>query len=87
MLFQGSALFDSMNIEENTAFYLKQHGDPATGKPFSPKEIEQKVKEALAMVGLRGNREKNALGSFGRDEKKGRACPAHRLPPLDPSLR
>src|SRR5690242_7499036 len=26
MLFQGSALFDSMNIEENTAFYLQQHG-------------------------------------------------------------
>src|SRR5436190_13373610 len=32
MLFQGSALFDSMNIEENTAFYLKQHGDPITKK-------------------------------------------------------
>ncbi len=28
MLFQGAALFDSMNIEENTAFYLKQHGCP-----------------------------------------------------------
>jgi len=54
MLFQGAALFDSMNIMENTAFYLKQHGDPATGKPFPPEVIEQKVKEALAMVGLQG---------------------------------
>ena len=30
MLFQGAALFDSMNVEENVAFYLRQHGDPAT---------------------------------------------------------
>lgn len=52
MLFQGSALFDSMNIEENTAFYLKQHSD------LAPEEIEQKVKEALAMVGLEGTQKK-----------------------------
>ncbi len=55
MLFQGSALFDSMNIAENTAFYLKQHGDPLTKKPFPPEVIDRKVKEALAMVGLEGN--------------------------------
>ena len=54
MLFQGAALFDSMNIEENTAFYLDQHGDPATGKPFSRETVQKKVKEALAMVGLEG---------------------------------
>lgn len=54
MLFQGSALFDSMNIEENTAFYLNQHGDPLTKKPFKKEIIVQKVKEALGMVGLEG---------------------------------
>lgn len=54
MLFQGSALFDSMNIEENTSFYLKQHGDPVTRKPFSSEVIRQKVLDALAMVGLEG---------------------------------
>jgi phospholipid/cholesterol/gamma-HCH transport system ATP-binding protein len=54
MLFQGSALFDSMNIGENTAFYLKQHGDPATGRPYPPEVVEQKVAEALKMVGLEG---------------------------------
>ncbi len=54
MLFQGSALFDSMTIGENTAFYLQQHGDPATGKEFPPEVIEQKVRDALAMVGLEG---------------------------------
>ena len=51
MLFQGSALFDSMNIEENTAFYLKQHGTP-------PEEIEKKVFDALSMVGLSGSEKK-----------------------------
>lgn len=58
MLFQGSALFDSMNIEENTGFYLQQHGDPATGKPFPPEVIKKKVFEALAMVGLEGTEKK-----------------------------
>ncbi|MBS0625246.1 MAG: ATP-binding cassette domain-containing protein [Verrucomicrobia bacterium] len=54
MLFQGSALFDSMNIGDNTAFYLEQHGDPATGKPFPPEVIREKVAQALTMVGLEG---------------------------------
>ena len=54
MLFQGSALFDSMNIEENTAFYLSQHGDPHTGKKFSKAELKEKVQEALSLVGLHG---------------------------------
>lgn len=52
MLFQGSALFDSMNIAENTAFYLKQHGDPHTGKKYSKQEIDERVGHALEMVGL-----------------------------------
>lgn len=58
MLFQGSALFDSMNIEENTAFYLKQHGDPVTKKPYPPEAIELRVKKSLAMVGLEGTEKK-----------------------------
>lgn len=58
MLFQSAALFDSMNIEENTAFYLKQHGDPSTGEPLSSKIINQKVEQALAMVGLEGTGKK-----------------------------
>ena len=47
MLFQGSALFDSMNVGENTAFYLRQHG-----KDLKEKEIKDRVLEALHMVGL-----------------------------------
>jgi phospholipid/cholesterol/gamma-HCH transport system ATP-binding protein len=58
MLFQGAALFDSLNIEQNTAFYLKQHGDPVTKEPFPESVIKQKVYEALAMVGLEGTGKK-----------------------------
>ncbi len=58
MLFQGSALFDSMNIEENTAFYLKEHGDIKAKRKYSSAEIRDKVAEALAMVGLAGVQKK-----------------------------
>jgi phospholipid/cholesterol/gamma-HCH transport system ATP-binding protein len=54
MLFQGSALFDSMNLEENTGFYLSQHHNPATNTPFSKEEIKEKISQALKMVGLEG---------------------------------
>ncbi len=49
MLFQGSALFDSMNVGENIAFYLRQHESQ-----LSEKEIQERVAEALEMVGLGG---------------------------------
>src|SRR5690348_6897563 len=58
MLFQGSALFDSMNVEENVGFYLKQHGDPVTGKKLSAKELESQVEHALEIVGLKGTEKK-----------------------------
>ena len=46
MVFQQSALFDSMSVEENVAFPLQEHTD--LGKD----EIHAKVHEKLAMVGL-----------------------------------
>lgn len=46
MLFQGSALFDSMDVGENTAFYLRQH------EALKEKELQKRVSEALNMVGL-----------------------------------
>ncbi len=58
MLFQGSALFDSMNIRDNTAFYLTEHGDRKTGKRYSKKEIDDMVAHALAMVGMDGTQRK-----------------------------
>lgn len=52
MLFQGSALFDSMNVGENVAFHLRQHTN------LSEKEIKEKVAKALEMVNLAGAEEK-----------------------------
>ena len=58
MLFQGAALFDSMNVEENTAFYLKQNGKPHTEQHYSKGEISDMVTQALEMVGLSGVQKK-----------------------------
>lgn len=70
MLFQGAALFDSMNIEENTAFYLKQHGDFNAGKKFSKEEIRARVDEALKMVGLEGTQKKMPADLSGGMRKR-----------------
>lgn len=53
MLFQGAALFDSMTVGENTAFYLHEHR-----KDLSEAEIQKRVAEALEMVDLAGTEEK-----------------------------
>ncbi len=58
MLFQGGALFDSMSVEDNAAFYLREHGDPKTGKKFSHAEITDRVGHALDLVGLAGTQKK-----------------------------
>lgn len=52
MLFQGGALFDSMNVERNVGFPLREHTEK------SPKEIAETVAEKLAMVGLPGTQRK-----------------------------
>lgn len=49
MLFQGSALFDSMTVGENVAFYLREHE-----VDLSENEIQEHVKNALELVGLGG---------------------------------
>lgn len=48
MLFQGAALFDSMNVGENIAFPLREHTD------FSEEEIARIIADGLEMVGLHG---------------------------------
>lgn len=53
MLFQSAALFDSMNVGDNVGFYLKQHETS-----LSTSELQQRVNEALKMVGLEGTNEK-----------------------------
>ncbi|MEC7839566.1 MAG: ATP-binding cassette domain-containing protein [Chlamydiota bacterium] len=53
MLFQGAALFDSMTVGENVAFYLRQNETK-----LSETEIKDRVSEALAMVDLSGTEQK-----------------------------
>lgn len=48
MLFQGSALFDSMTVAQNVGFGLERYMN------FPPQKISELVKESLAKVGLRG---------------------------------
>lgn len=48
MLFQGGALFDSLTVGENVSFPLREH------TRLSPREISEKVREKLHLVGLDG---------------------------------
>ena len=52
MMFQGGALFDSMNVAENVAFPLREAG------LRDEVEIRRRVAEALAIVRLDGQQEK-----------------------------
>ncbi len=51
MLFQAGALFDSMTVAENTAFYLFQH---RRRLGLSREEMNARVSDALAMVDMAG---------------------------------
>jgi phospholipid/cholesterol/gamma-HCH transport system ATP-binding protein len=46
MLFQAGALFDSMTVEDNVAFALREHTD------WSPGRIGERVREVLSLVDL-----------------------------------
>ena len=48
-LFQGGALFDSLNVTENIVFPIRQHCNITNWR-----EVEELVKAKLAMVGLDG---------------------------------
>jgi phospholipid/cholesterol/gamma-HCH transport system ATP-binding protein len=48
MLFQGAALFDSMTVRDNIAYGLREH------LRLTEREIGERVKEALELVGLPG---------------------------------
>jgi phospholipid/cholesterol/gamma-HCH transport system ATP-binding protein len=52
MLFQGAALFDSLNVEDNIAFILNRE------RRFAREEIARRVEEVLDVVGLKGIQKK-----------------------------
>lgn len=63
ILFQGSALFDSMNIYDNVAFGLRRKG-------IGEEEVKKTVEESLTQVGLTGVEDKNPSELSGGMQKR-----------------
>ena len=64
MVFQGSALFDSMTVGENLMLGLREHLE------LSPVELAERVREGLALVGLSGIEEKRPAELSGGMKKR-----------------
>jgi len=64
MVFQGAALFDSLNVAENVAFAFRRE------KKFTEKEIAKKVSEVLEMVELPGVEKKKPSELSGGMRKR-----------------
>jgi phospholipid/cholesterol/gamma-HCH transport system ATP-binding protein len=64
ILFQGGALFDSMTVEENIAFPLREAGER------NPKVIHAKVSEMLEVMELQGEEEKMPVNLSGGMKKR-----------------
>ena len=64
ILFQNGALFDSMNVGDNVAFPLREHGET------DEKLIAEKVRKALAMVDLSGQENKMPVNLSGGMRKR-----------------
>ena len=64
MLFQNGALFDSMNVARNVAFPLRERGER------SAKVLDEKVRAALARVGLEEHLEKMPVELSGGMKKR-----------------
>lgn len=77
MLFQGSALFDSLNVFENVAFSMIEHTTIDRG------DMEKRVKECLSLVGLKGiENKKPAELSGGMRKRVGLARAIARWPQI-----
>src|SRR5688572_20622214 len=64
ILFQGGALFDSMTVEENIAFPLREAGER------NPKVIGEKVAEMLEVIELEGEQKKMPVNLSGGMKKR-----------------
>jgi phospholipid/cholesterol/gamma-HCH transport system ATP-binding protein len=64
MLFQGAALFDSLNVLENIAFNMIEH------RGADRDAIEKRVAECLALVGLKGIEDKKPSELSGGMRKR-----------------
>ncbi|PWB80967.1 MAG: ABC transporter ATP-binding protein [Candidatus Methylomirabilota bacterium] len=64
MVFQSSALFDSLSVVENIAYPLREH------TAMSEREIHERVKETLRLVGLEGVDDKAPVDLSGGMRKR-----------------
>jgi phospholipid/cholesterol/gamma-HCH transport system ATP-binding protein len=64
MLFQDGALFDSLNVYDNVAFPLREHGER------DEKVVREKVHEALDLVNMSGNDKKMPVNLSGGMRKR-----------------
>src|SRR5688572_12458210 len=64
ILFQGGALFDSMTVEENIAFPLREAGER------NPKVIGERVAEMLEVIELEGEQKKMPVNLSGGMKKR-----------------
>jgi len=64
MVFQGSALFDSLSVGENIAYPLREHTS------MSEQEIRERVRETLSLVGLEGIEDKDPAELSGGMKKR-----------------
>ena len=64
MLFQGAALFDSLNVLENIAFGMIEHTNS------THEAIVKRVKECLSLVGLKGIEDKKPAELSGGMRKR-----------------
>lgn len=64
MLFQSSALFDSMTVDENVGLGLREHSD------YSDNEINDIIREKLAQVGLEKIEDKKPAELSGGMKKR-----------------
>jgi phospholipid/cholesterol/gamma-HCH transport system ATP-binding protein len=65
MVFQGAALFDSLNVWENVAFSLTEHR-----RKMTHKEIDERVQYCLNLVGLSGTEDKSPSELSGGMRKR-----------------
>lgn len=63
IVFQANALFDSLNVEDNVSYFLKEHSK------LSPAKIKEKVAEILSFVNLKGT-EKICIDQLSGGMKK-----------------
>lgn len=64
ILFQGGALFDSMTVEENIAFPLREAGER------DPRVLREKVDEMLEVIEMEGQQKKMPVNLSGGMKKR-----------------